>query len=175
MWYLSHSLTPYSIIIPTRTTTTSLNEGTFALFASNHRERDRERERERKKEKERERETETETEKFYDLTSLMATFSLLYRFFPILSSPKLPQPIFLPTRKLGPTMKTAPAPSREGPPLSSPPPSLPPRALGRLPPFRSRFIAMWYLSHSLTPYSIIIPTRTTTTSLNEGTFALFAE
>lgn len=36
----------------------------------------------------------------------MATCSLLYRFFPSLSSPKLPHPIFFPTRKLGPTMRT---------------------------------------------------------------------
>lgn len=36
----------------------------------------------------------------------MATCSPLYRFLPKRNSPKLPQPIFLPTRKFGPTIKT---------------------------------------------------------------------
>ena len=39
-------------------------------------------------------------------SSLMATCPLLYKFFPSLSSPKFPQPIFLPTLKLGPTIRT---------------------------------------------------------------------
>ena len=41
------------------------------------------------------------------LTSLIATCSLLYKFFPSRISPKLPAPIRLPTRKLGPTMSIA--------------------------------------------------------------------
>lgn len=39
-------------------------------------------------------------------SNLMATCSLLYRFLPKRSSPKFPHPIFLPTRKLGPTIST---------------------------------------------------------------------
>ena len=39
-------------------------------------------------------------------SNLIATCSLLYRFLPNRNSPKLPHPIFLPTRKLGPTIST---------------------------------------------------------------------
>ena len=38
-------------------------------------------------------------------SSLMATCSLVYMFLPSRNSPKFPDPIFFPTRKLGPTIR----------------------------------------------------------------------